>query len=455
MTMVKNHSKRLRHLRFPPGFEWGAATAAYQIEGAVAEGGRGASIWDTFCRQPDAIARGDTGDVACDHYHRFESDVAIMKSLGLMTYRFSIAWPRVLPTGSGSVNEVGLDFYSRLIDKLLDANITPCATLYHWDLPQALQDLGGWMNRDTAGRFAEYASLVFDRFSDRVKRWITLNEPMVAVTLGHLNGQHAPGISDLGSSGRALHHMLLGHGLAVKAFRASAAPGEIGLANADVWVEPADATDESKLAVERALDFRIRLFHDPVFGRGYPARVESFYASRGCALPIESGDMDIIACPVDFIGVNLYGRAVVRAADNGVGFREVPATLPTCDLGWEITPYVLGAFVAWLDREYGRPPIYITENGMCDGTPAQQGVVGDARRVELLRGMLAGLHAAILEGADVRGYYVWSLLDNFEWAVGYAARFGLVWVNFETQERIPKDSAVWFREVIRQNGPNV
>ena len=445
-------------LAFPEGFEWGAATAAYQIEGAVREDGRGVSIWDVFCQQPGKIFTGESGDVACDHYHRYREDVALMAELGFQTYRFSIAWPRVLPFGAGEPNEKGIDFYSRLVDALLEKGIRPCATLYHWDLPQALQDLGGWANRDTAQRFADYGALMYEKLGDRVKRWITHNEPIVTVELGHRVGVLAPGIRDVGIAGRAAHHILLSHGLAVGAFRESAVgpEGEIGITNANTSFEAADDRPETAKALELARDFRTRLYHGPVYGRGYPKSVLDFYAENGTPLPIEPGDLDVIAAPTDFLGVNLYSRArILPDPERGVGFRQADPTLPLTDMGYEAAPDSLGDFIRWVTAEYDRPKIYITENGVCDPTEPKDGVVDDAPRVELLRGFLAGLSDAIRDGADVRAYYVWSFLDNFEWALGYAKRFGIVWTDYETQARIPKRSAAFYADVIRANAVEV
>jgi beta-glucosidase len=443
--------------RFPDGFEWGAATAAYQIEGAAHEDGKGDSIWDTFCRTPGRVENGDTGEVACDHYHRYREDVALMKRLGLQTYRFSVAWPRALPSGSGTPNERGLAFYDRLVDELLGAGIKPCATLYHWDLPQALQDRGGWAERDTAQRFADYAALIFDRLGDRVTRFITHNEPIVTAMLGYRTGVLAPGIRDIRLAGRAIHHLLLSHGLAVAAFRASTVGGrggEIGITHANTSYEPADASASAAEACELARDFDTRTWHGPIYGRGYPKSVLHHYESRGAALPIERDDLELIAAPTDFLGVNLYTRMrVLRDTARGVGYREAPALLPTTPMGYEAAPHALGDFLRFVSAEYGRPKIYVTENGVCDNTEAHNGVVNDHARTELLRGFLLGMHSAIADGAaDVRAYYVWSLLDNFEWAFGYSKRFGIVHTDFATLARTPKLSADFYAGVIRNHG---
>lgn len=443
----------MARVQFPAGFQWGAATAAYQIEGAAFEDGRGLSIWDTYCHQPGKVMGGDTGDVACDHYHRYRDDVALMRELGLQTYRFSISWPRVIPFGRGQRNEAGLAFYDRLVDALLDAGIQPCVTLYHWDLPQALQDLGGWANRDTAYAFADYARLMFDRLGDRVTRWITHNEPIITAMMGHRTGLLAPGIRDLRITARVVHHLLLSHGLAVQAFRESGRPGEIGITNANTSYEPADDSAESARAVELARDFDTRLFHNPVYGRGYPESVLRYYTGQDAPFPVVPGDLDIIATPTDFLGVNLYSRQrVVLDPSRGVGYRAAAPTLPLTEMGYEAAPHALGDFIRFVTAEYGRIPIYITENGVCDGTGPVDGEINDVFRIDLLQGFLESLAGAINDGADVRAYYVWSLLDNFEWAFGYRKRFGIVWVDYETQRRIPKASARFYRDLIRQNG---
>jgi beta-glucosidase len=440
-------------IRFPDGFEWGAATAAYQIEGAAFEGGKGLSIWDVFSHQPGRVVDGDTGDVACDHYRRWREDVAMMRELGLQTYRFSISWPRVIPFGTGGLNQPGIDFYCRLVDGLLEAGIAPCVTLYHWDLPQALQDRGGWIERDTASHFADYAALMYERLGDRVTRWITHNEPIVTSMMGYRLGVLAPGIRDLRATASAIHHLLLSHGLAVQAFRGGGHAGEIGITHANTSFEPSGDDPESWAALERARDFETRTWHGPVFGRGYPESVRTYYASKGADLPIRAGDLETIAAPTDFLGVNLYSRRVVEPdPSRGVGYRFAAPTLPTTAMGYEVAPHALGDFVSFVTKEYDRPKIYVTENGMCDNTPLEDGVCDDQPRVELIRGMLAGLGRAMQVGADVRAYYVWSLLDNFEWALGYSRRFGIVWVDYETQTRSPKASARFFSEVIRRNG---
>lgn len=447
----------MAELRFPDGFQWGVATASYQIEGAFDKDNRGLSIWDTYAHQPGRVFNGDTGDVACDHYHRYEEDFDLMAKLGIKHYRFSIAWPRIYPFGAGAVNEAGLQFYDRIINALLARGIEPMATLYHWDLPQALQDQGGWANREIIHAYRDYAKTCFDRFGDRVTKWITHNEPFVFVMFGHRQGIMAPGIRSLEITARATHHQFLAHGLAVRAFREGGYPGEIGLTNANTSYEPADDTPETVSAVEFARDFDSRLFHGPLFGQGYPASVLKYYAERGAGFPIIAGDMALIAEPIDFLGLNIYSRQLVEAGDGtGVGFREAAPRLPLLPMGYEAAPHVLGDHVRWISAEYGNPKIYITENGVCDNTePGPDGQVNDTIRIELLGGFLAGLHSAITDGADVRAYYQWSFMDNFEWSFGNSKRFGIVHTNFDTLTRTPKKSAAWYADVIRRNAVTV
>jgi len=442
-------------LHFPPGFQWGTATASYQIEGAISEGGRGVSIWDTFTHQPGRVMGGTNGDTACDHYHRYPEDIALMAALGMQTYRFSVAWSRIFPFGRGAVSLEGLAFYERLIDELLAKGIQPALTLYHWDLPQALQDIGGWANRETVDAFAEYAAFLYERLGDRVSRWITLNEPLIFTMYGHRLGVMAPGQKDLRITARAVHHAMLAHGRAVRAFRESGVAGEIGITNANSSFEPDDDSAETAAAVELARDFETRLFHGPVFGRGYPASVLKFYAERGAPFPIETGDMDIIAEPTDFLGVNLYSRQLIRPG-GPTGFTSAPPRLPLLPMGYEAAPHSLGDFVRWVSKEYGNPVIYITENGVCDNAePGPDGTIDDATRMELTRGFLAGLHGAIQDGADVRAYYMWSLMDNFEWAFGFTKRFGIVFTDFESGRRIPKASAGMYAAIARANALEV
>ncbi len=417
-------------------FVWGVSTAAYQIEGGVDEGGRGPSIWDTFAHEPGRIANGDTGDVACDHYHRYPEDVELMAGLGLDAYRFSIAWSRIQPDGRGAVNREGLDFYQRLVDTLLARGIDPVATLFHWDLPQALQDDGGWFNRDTAARFAEYANIVGAALGDRVKMWITLNEPFVHTVFGHAFGVHAPGQALLFDALPTAHHQLLGHGLAVAALRTHTS-SPITLANnySPVRVLGDSAEDHAAGAAYDAL--HNRLFTEPLLGRGYP---------EGFDLPVRDGDLDVIAAPIDALGVNYYNPTGIRAPaspDAPMPFEIVELTgYPVTDFGWPVVPEGLGELLTRLHHDFGLP-MYVTESGC-----AYPESPDDQRRIDYLASHIDAVEAARSEGVDVRGYFVWSLLDNFEWAEGYSKRFGLVHVDFDTQLRTPKASYHWFRDRI-------
>ena len=449
-------------LRFPDRFVWGAATSAYQIEGAVTEGGRGSSIWDTFSHTPGKIANGDTGDVADDHLHRYREDVALMRELGLRAYRFSVAWPRIVPDGSGEVNQAGLDFYRRLVDALLEAGIEPVATLYHWDLPQALEDLGGWRRREIVHDFARYAEVVYHALHDGVRWWATHNEPYVVAYLGHHAGIHAPGLTDLGATLATHHHLLVSHGLAVQAMRAIDDRPRLGIVlNLELpvpLVEDPDVDDGAR-RVEGILD---RSFTDPVLAGRYPEDVMADHAPA--LFPVDDGDMEIVSTPIDWLGVNYYRSQFLDRAGEGAPLGGafpgcdrvslVTAGRPTTDIGWPHSPEGLTAILTWLrDRYPDLPPILITENGAAYDDPADDGGrIHDTRRIGYLEAHLAALHAAIGAGVDVRGYLAWSLLDNFEWAAGYAMRFGLVHVDYETLERTPRDSALWYRDVIAQNG---
>ncbi|MER6754107.1 GH1 family beta-glucosidase [Micromonospora echinofusca] len=432
---------------FPAGFRWGVSTSAYQIEGGVDEDGRGASIWDTFAHTPGRIADGSTGDVACDHYHRHAEDVALLAGLGVSAYRFSIAWPRVRPTGDGPVDPRGLDFYDRLVDDLLAHGVDPVATLFHWDLPQALEDAGGWLNRDTAHRFAEYADATAARLGDRVKLWITLNEPFIHMSLGHGTGEHAPGRTLLFDAFPVAHHQLLAHGLAVAALRARTA-SPVAIANNYTPVRPAGdaAADRAAAAAYEAL--HNRLFTDPLFGRGYPAELGFDTAV------VRAGDLDAIAAPIDVLGVNYYNPTGVRAPQEGspLPFEFVPLDgYPRTAFDWPVAPDGLRELLGWLHRTYADdlPPIQITESGCAyDDVPDADGRVHDPQRIAYLDGHLRAVRAAMAEGVDVTGYFVWSLLDNWEWAEGFTKRFGLVHVDFDTQLRTPKSSYAWLRDLI-------
>ncbi|OLR89441.1 GH1 family beta-glucosidase [Actinokineospora bangkokensis] len=443
----------------PPTFRWGVATSAYQIEGAVAEGGRGRSIWDTYCRVPGMVDGGDHGDVACEHYHRMPEDVALMRELAVDTYRFSVAWPRVQPGGTGPANPEGLGFYDRLVDELLGSGITPWVTLYHWDLPQELEDAGGWPVRDTAHRFADYAMLVFDKLHDRVRAWTTLNEPWCTAMLGYHEGRQAPGRRHFGDAMRAVHHLLLGHGLAAQRMRAADPGIELGITLNMSTITPATDSPEDVDAARRGDGLGVRLYLDPLVKGSYPQDVVADLAARGAALPVQDGDLEVISTPLDLLGVNYYfsqqvsgvdeSGSAVDAAGLPVG-REVPTGRPVTAMGWEITPGGMTELLTRLHRDYGLP-MYITENGAAfDDVADDDGFVDDADRTAYFAAHLAAVAAARQAGADLRGYFAWSLMDNFEWSYGYAKRFGIVRVDYETQRRTPKRSALWYRDTIRR-----
>ncbi|NEC96253.1 beta-glucosidase [Streptomyces albidoflavus] len=433
----------------PAGFTWGVATAAYQIEGAVAEDGRAPSIWDTFSHTPGKVAGGDTGDVACDHYHRWPEDLALMKRLGVDSYRLSIAWPRVHPQGDGPVNEAGLAFYDRLVDALLEAGITPNVTLYHWDLPQALQDRGGWPARETAEHFAAYASTVAERLGDRVSRWATLNEPLCSAWIGHLEGTMAPGLRDIDAAVKASYHLLLGHGLAAQAVRAASPHAKIGIVNNLSTVYAATDSEADQAAARRMDGHTNRWWLDPVHGRGFPADMREVY---GVDLPERPGDLDTIAQRLDWIGLNYYFPAVV-ADDPDAPHPHIRTVrregVPRTGMDWEIEAGGLEELLLRLTREYGAQSIHVTENGSAfPDTVAPDGSVHDPERTAYLQDHLAACARAARAGAPVDGYYAWSLLDNFEWAYGYDKRFGLVHVDYPTQRRTMKTSGHTYARLI-------
>ncbi len=448
----------MHYLQFPDGFRWGVATSAYQIEGAVTEDGRGESIWDRFSHTPGRTRDGDTGDVACDHYHRWPDDVALMADLGIGVYRFSINWPRIFPTGRRTVNARGLDFYDRLVDGLLEAGITPMPTLYHWELPQALEDEGGWPLRQTAEAFAEFTAVVADRLGDRVKEWITHNEPYCTAILGYQDGVHAPGRRNWHAAIRAAHHVLLSHGMAADVLRAAVPGGRLGIAVNFEPAYPASDDPAAHQAAERFSGYYYRWLMDPLFGRGYPEDMIDHYSAEGY-LPngldfVEDGDFDLISRPIDFLGINYYTRHLSASDEtlDQLSAEVVPGADYTA-IGWEVRPEAFEDLLTWITREYSPRDIIITENGCSypDG-PGADGGVHDARRIRYLQQHIAAVHRAIEEGAPVSGYLQWSLMDNFEWSHGYHQRFGIVYVDYETQERIPKESAYWYRDVIARNG---
>lgn len=432
---------------FPSGFLWGAATSAYQIEGGTDEDGRGASIWDTFCATPGKVQNGDSGAIACDSYHLYGQDIALMRELGLNAFRFSIAWPRIVPEGRGRVNEPGLDFYDRLVDELLAAGIRPFVTLYHWDLPQALEDAGGWPERATAEAFAEYVELVARRLGDRVRHWVTHNEPYCSSWLGYAAGVHAPGRTDEAAAVPAAHHVLLSHGLAVDVLRRESRDAQVGIV-LDSWpVYPLSDDPRDVEAAWEADGFRNRLFFDPVLRGHYPEDVLERLGAT--SPPIRDGDLATIAAPIDFVGLNNYSRTIIAANGDG-GPRIVPATdAPTTAMGWEIYPHGIYEVLARLHREYGVGSLYVTENGAAfPDVRGHDGRIEDPERIDYLAQYLGAVARATADGIPVHGYFVWSLLDNFEWSHGYSKRFGLLYVDYPTLERIPKSSFYWYRDLI-------
>ncbi len=450
-------------IQFPAGFRWGAATASYQIEGAANEDGRTPSIWDTFSRTPGKVVGGDTGDVACDHYHRYAEDVAILKRLGIGAYRFSVSWPRIQPDGSGPVNAEGLAFYDRLVDELLGAGINPMLTLYHWDLPQALEDKGGWTNRDTVARFAEYATIVHTSLSDRIDDFTTLNEPFCSAFLGYNAGVHAPGVQDPRQSLVALHHLLLAHGEAVRAMRSQSRPDQRFSLVLNLATVRTDADTEANREAARRVDgLQNRIFLDPVLRGEYPADIVADLAHVTDFDFVADGDLTVIATPIDMLGVNNYSCARVGpggpedSAGPFPGLRHatlLPPRGPLTHIGWEQDPDGLYELLVRLYRDYPQVPLMITENGAAfPDTVSADGQVHDADRLAYLDGHVRAVHRAIQAGVDLRGYLAWSLLDNFEWAEGYAMRFGIVHVDFETQKRTIKDSGHWYGELARRNG---
>jgi beta-glucosidase len=441
-------------LHFPPGFIWGVATSAYQIEGAWNEDGKGLSIWDTFCRRPGKIKTGESGDVAADHYHRWAQDIRIMATLGLKAYRFSIAWTRILPQGTGAINPAGLDFYDRLVDALLAAGIEPIATLFHYDLPQALQDHGGWAWRETATYFGEYARAVAERLGDRVTYWITHNEPLIVALNGHLSGEHAPGQHNPIAALRACHHLMLSHGYAIEALRASAGrPSKIGIALNLSPIHPASDSDADRRAAARIDSITNRLFLDPLFRGRYPDPAQTWFNWLSIIRP---GDMQCIAAPLDFIGVNYYSRTVIQNAwyIPVIQARQIQPRGGEYSQMWEIYPPGIYELLARIWADYKPAEIIVTENGIPVPDHLDSGRVRDERRIHYLRDHIAQVHCAIQDGIPVHGYLVWSLLDNFEWQLGYQMRFGLVHVDFQTQARTIKDSGQWFAQVIQENGLN-
>lgn len=439
--------------QFPDGFVWGAATASYQIEGAVNEDGRSESIWDRFCHTEGKVLNGDSGDVACDHYHRWPEDIKLMQDIGIDAYRFSIAWPRILPDGRGRINEPGIAFYDRLVDGLLAAGITPWVTLYHWDLPQILEDQGGWPNRATAEAFAEYVDVITGRLGDRVKHWITLNEPWCSGFLGYLTGNHAPGRTNMADAMQAYHTLNLAHGLAVPIIRRNSPGAQVGITLNLAQTYPNSDSAADQAAARRFDDFMNGMFLGPLYGRGYP---QATIDSLGDAAPrVEAGDLEIIAAPTDFLGVNYYTPNFIKDAPEqpGIQIEAVRREGEYTEMDWLVYPQGLRDLLVNVSRTYPTGPLYITENGAAYvDAPPQDGSVDDRQRVNYYARHLAACRDAIDAGAPLQGYFAWSLMDNFEWAYGYTKRFGITYVDYETQQRTLKESARWYGQVIDYNG---
>jgi beta-glucosidase len=435
-------------MKLPADFTWGAATASYQIEGAADADGRGESIWDRFCATPGKVRNGDSGAVACDFYHRYPDDIALMRELGIDSFRFSIAWPRILPEGRGRVNEAGLDFYDRLVDALLESGIQPCVTLYHWDLPQPLEDRGGWPAREVVDAFVEYTEVVARRLGDRVGRWITHNEPWVVAWLGYGWGVHAPGRASEADALATAHHLLLSHGRAVEVLRREVPGAEVGITLNLMKDYPASDSEEDVAATRYIDGFRNRWYLDPLFRGEYPADIAEHFAA---SLPhVADGDLEAIAVPIDVLGANVYSRGVIGAAPDGGRpiFARVPDSEYT-DMDWEVYPDGLYDLLLRLRADYAPPRIAITENGAAfSDVRVHDGSVHDPERQAYLESHIDAVARAVADGVPVTGYYVWSLLDNFEWAHGYAKRFGIVYVDYPTLERVPKGSFAWYRDFI-------
>lgn len=440
---------------FPKGFIWGTGTAAYQIEGGYKCDDKGESIWDRFSHIPGKISNNDTGDVACDHYHLFREDVKLLKDLGVKSYRFSISWSRVFPEGRGQPNQKGIDFYKNLINLLIDNGIIPAVTLYHWDLPQKLQDIGGWANREMTAYFEQYASYLFKELGDTVPIWTTFNEPWVSAFVGYWYGGHPPGIKDLSTALLAAHHIMLAHGMAVRTFRELGNKGEIGITLNLNPVYPASETEKDLAAAKRYSDFLNGWFLDPILKGQYPARLVKWFTDKVVFPMITGGDMDIIHTPIDFLGVNNYSSSsVLDNPEKGpLQLTFANTGKPRTDSGWEIYPEGLYDLLLYLHREYGGIKMFITENGAAfKDNPDGKGKVSDDDRIRYLYDHIFQIHRALEAGVNLAGYYVWSFLDNFEWNLGYSKRFGLIYVDYATQRRIIKKSGLWYRKVAANNG---
>ncbi|MDZ7672651.1 MAG: GH1 family beta-glucosidase [Halanaerobiales bacterium] len=445
---------------FPKDFIWGAAAASYQIEGAYDQDNKGESIWDRFTHQKGNILNNDTGDIACDHYNRYKQDVQLMKEIGLDSYRFSVSWPRIFPKGKGKINQKGIDFYKRLTDELLKNGIKPTATLYHWDLPQVLQENGGWANRDTVKYYHEYAMKFIEQFEGRIDTWITHNEPWVASFLGHAFGHHAPGIKDFNTALQVLHNILLSHGMVVRSFKEEEIEGKIGITANLGEFQPVSDDKEDLAAAWRQDNFINKIVLDPLFKASYPKQLFEFLTKNVGDIKIEDGDMSIISYPMDFLGINYYSR-------NIIGYAEEANILETkeiknedgqyTEMGWEVYPEGLYNVLDRVNNEYTELPLYITENGAAfNDKLSENGKVNDRDRIDYLKGHIITAHKAIQDGIPLKRYYVWSIMDNFEWAYGYSKRFGMIYVDYkDDQKRYLKESAKWYSEVINQNGVQI
>ncbi|GAB4114947.1 MAG: GH1 family beta-glucosidase [Rubrivivax sp.] len=431
-----------RH-RFPPGFVWGVATSSFQIEGAAREDGKGESIWDRFCRQPGAIADGSNGDLACDHYHRLETDLDLIAGLGVDAYRFSVSWPRVQPDGQGAFNEAGLAFYERLVDGLIARGVKPYLTLNHWDLPQALQDRGGWANRETVHRFVAYARHVAARLGDRIAAITTHNEPWVIAVLGHESGIFAPGIRHRGTAMQVAHHLLLSHGLALQALRADGCRSRLGIVLNLSPIGPATDSPEDRAAAWLEDGRSVRWYMDPLLRGEYPGDV--WHHLGGDAPQVHDGDLAAIATPMDFLGLNYYTRGVVSASG---AWSAQSSGKPLTDMGWEVVPEGLTELLTRMHRDWTLPPLYVMENGAAYADRLEGGRVHDVERIDYIAAHIDAVGAALAQGVPMAGYMVWSLMDNFEWASGYAKRFGIVHVDYATLQRTPKDSYLWYRDFL-------
>jgi len=444
----------MQKYEFPKGFKWGTATASYQIEGAVKQDGRTESIWDRFCQTPGNILHNDTGEVANDHYNRYKEDVALMKELGHTAYRFSVSWSRVLPDGIGKVNEKGLQFYSNLVDELIAAGIEPMLTIYHWDLPQVLQDRGGWQNPDSVKWFEEYSKVLFDKLGDRVKFWITLNEPYCTAFIGNYNGIHPPGLRDLGSAILVSYNLMLAHGAAVRLFRKMNLPGEIGITLNFTPAYPSTDSEDDKLVARYVDGLDVRWFVDAIFKGSFPQDLLELFKEKGISLP-DFSEMSSITEKIDFLGVNYYFPTWHQYNKNSWPFcgDVVRRDIPHTDREWAIHPESFEKLLIRLKDEYDTPKMYITENGCSyNDVLTENGEILDYNRINYLSTHFKAVHSAIEKGIDIRGYMVWSLYDNFEWAFGRYSRFGIIYHDFETLKRTPKQSAYWLRDVIRSNG---